>query len=159
MNSEDTYFRVKIRSVRSRANKKNLDFDLNIDWMRKNRVTICPILKTKLIYVKGAGISLPPENTPSIDRIDPDRGYTQDNCRIISYKANALLSNATLDQLEKVYLSLKEDCSDPGKTLKNSKLCKKSEIPSIEVGEKKEKILTPLPKNTIEPISIEDLPY
>ena len=122
---EDKYFRSKISTVRQRAKKKNLDFDLTMKWMRSERKTVCPILGTRLYYTPGAGLVLPPENTPSIDRIDPEVGYTQDNCRIVSYKANRLLSDATLDELEKVYLSLKKDCSDPNKALRNSQLCRK----------------------------------
>ena len=103
-------------------------------WFRSERKVTCPVLGTKLIY-KTKGLSgtngYPSENIPSIDRIDPNKGYTQDNCRIVSLKANVLLSNGTLEEIEKVYLSLKKDCSDPSTVLKNSGLCGKPETDEL----------------------------
>lgn len=39
------------------------------------------------------------DNSPSIDRLDPDQGYTPDNISIISWKANRIKSDATLMEL------------------------------------------------------------
>ena len=159
--SEQLYFSEKLRTIRKRAKLKGYDYDLTMDWIRKERKTFCPILGTKLQYVKGAGINLPPENTPSIDRIDNNKGYTQDNCRIISWKANTLLSNATLWELKQVTQYLEQECLDPSKQLKGSQLCRK--YPDYPVHPNLPK--TPRhsnPKDTypsVDEISIGELPF
>lgn len=48
---------------------------------------ICPVLGT-------------PMKRPSIDRLDPTRGYTPDNIRVISVRANTLRGDATVAELE-----------------------------------------------------------
>jgi hypothetical protein len=35
-----------------------------------------------------------------VDRIDPNRGYIADNIWVISWKANRMKSNATLEELK-----------------------------------------------------------
>lgn len=41
------------------------------------------------------------------NRISPENGYVKDNVVVISYKANRIKNNATLNELEKVFLWLK----------------------------------------------------
>ena len=47
-------------------------------------------------------------NSPSIDRIDPSKGYTKDNVWVISRRANTIKSNATVDEVEKVAQGLRQ---------------------------------------------------
>ena len=42
----------------------------------------------------------PTHNSPSVDRIDPKKGYTPDNIRVISWRANSLKSDASLKELQ-----------------------------------------------------------
>lgn len=37
--------------------------------------------------------------SPSIDRVDTSKGYTPENCRVISWRANRLKSDATPEEL------------------------------------------------------------
>lgn len=62
----------------------------------------CPILGLALDYgyrTKGGRWQL---NSPSVDRIDPSRGYVRGNVQILSMRANMLKSNATTEELRKV---------------------------------------------------------
>jgi hypothetical protein len=51
---------------------------------------ICPIL--------GAPLQAGGPYAPSIDRIDPHKGYTPDNVQVISNRANILKSNGTIEE-------------------------------------------------------------
>ena len=66
---------------------------------------VCPVLGIKLEIALAEANK---DTSPSIDRLDPTRGYTKDNVAIISMKANRIKNDATLEELEKVYLWLKE---------------------------------------------------
>lgn len=57
----------------------------------------CPVLGMRL--EPGNGLSA---SSPSLDRFDPEKGYTKGNVRVISARANTLKSNATPDELRKV---------------------------------------------------------
>ncbi len=58
----------------------------------------CPVLDIPLREEKGRQS----DNSISIDRIDSSKGYTPDNIVVVSWKANRLKSNATLDEMKKL---------------------------------------------------------
>jgi hypothetical protein len=70
----------------------------------------CPLLGIELdLYAKPMANGL-----PSLDRIDPDKGYVRGNVQIISWRANRLKNNATIEEMrlmtagmERVYASTK----------------------------------------------------
>jgi len=98
----DAYIRSILNRVKARAINKKLEFNLSAF-----DITIpeyCPILGVKLEYVKGRGGSA---NSPSIDRIDNSKGYIKGNIQIISKRANIIKNDATIEEIEKVYLFLK----------------------------------------------------
>lgn len=68
-----------------RANKYQVPF--NITPLDIIIPTHCPILGIKLYSYKGKG---PHDNSPSLDRCIPERGYVIGNINIISHKANTI---------------------------------------------------------------------
>lgn len=52
------------------------------------------------------------EDSYSIDRLIPELGYVKGNVVVISYKANTIKNNATVDDLEKVLAWLKEKLNE-----------------------------------------------
>jgi hypothetical protein len=95
--------RVKSQSVeykmyqraKQRARIKNIEFDL-----LKSDISIpthCPILNIPLIVTKGKSGSF--NNSPSLDKINPKKGYTKDNIIVISSLANVMKNNATKEEL------------------------------------------------------------
>lgn len=56
----------------------------------------CPIFDIPLIF-DGRKRT---DNSASIDRIDNSKGYVKGNVVVVSYKANRLKSDATLDELQ-----------------------------------------------------------
>lgn len=86
---------VMFHSAKARAKKKGLEFTIT-----KEDIVIpeyCPILKMKLIPSVDTGYS---QCGPSIDRIDPTKGYTKENIQVISIFANTMKQNATIEQLK-----------------------------------------------------------
>lgn len=79
-----------------RAKKKGLEF--NIEIIDINIPEICPIL----------GIPLTKENnkqsdsSPSIDRIDNSKGYVKGNIQIISWRANNIKGDGSVEEHKKV---------------------------------------------------------
>lgn len=47
-------------------------------------------------------------NSFSLDRIIPGKGYVVGNVRIISWRANQLKSNGTVEEFEKIIVDLKK---------------------------------------------------
>lgn len=82
-----------LESAKTRSLKKNITFDISI-----NDIIVpeyCPALNIKLIKSTNRLSS----NSPSIDRINPNKGYTKDNIQILSFKANAMKNNASKEEL------------------------------------------------------------
>jgi hypothetical protein len=58
----------------------------------------CPVLGIRLKPSKGrAGPA-----SPSLDRINPRRGYTPDNVVVVSWRANSIKKDGTPEELERV---------------------------------------------------------
>lgn len=84
-----------LQGAKGRAKKKGLEF--NLEPSDISIPTICPILGIKLERAIGTGLKL--DSSPSLDRIDPNKGYIKGNVWVISQKANAMKSNATQEEL------------------------------------------------------------
>lgn len=59
---------------------------------------ICPILGIELNMNSGRSGAY--VNSPSLDRIDNNKGYTPDNIQVISQQANAMKHHASVEQLQ-----------------------------------------------------------
>lgn len=55
----------------------------------------CPVLKIPLVASKGTMTA----NSPTLDRLDPTKGYVVGNVSVISNKANVMKSNATIEEV------------------------------------------------------------
>lgn len=77
-----------------RAKKYDREFNLEIDDIVIP--THCPILGVELITKVGSGGD---QNSPSLDRINSNKGYTKDNIQVISSLANRMKSDANKEQL------------------------------------------------------------
>ena len=80
-----------------RAIAKGWEFNLTLDDIIIPEV--CPILETKLTRGDHKRWESP-ENTISLDRIDPTKGYVKGNVRVISTLANTMKNNATFNNCE-----------------------------------------------------------
>lgn len=84
--------------AKKRADRYGILFDLPLESIVIP--SICPVLGTPL--TKG-GCRSP--NSPSLDRIDPTKGYVLGNCRVVSDHANRIKSKHDLASLKAQVLS------------------------------------------------------
>lgn len=83
-------------NAKARAKKSGIEFSITKQWVIDNAVKNCPLLGVELIY----GAEKSKSKSASIDRKDSARGYTSDNCKIISFKANRIKSNGSLAEIQ-----------------------------------------------------------
>jgi len=91
-------------SIKSRSKKKNLKFDLTLDWLlNKLKKGICEI--TGLPFSEK--IQRPAHRyAPSVDRIDPKKGYVKDNCRVVLLMVNHIKRDYTDEEVAQVGLAM-----------------------------------------------------
>jgi hypothetical protein len=85
-----------IRKARERAKIDGIPCDLTADWGRARYTGKCEI--TGIPFERRYQCGHSPFSA-SIDRIEPDLGYTQKNCRFILFGVNALKSDGTDDEM------------------------------------------------------------
>src|SRR5579872_4324273 len=84
-------------SARYRAKERHLPFNIKPSDIVVPEV--CPLLGIKL-RPGDAGRGNHHAGSPTLDRIIPDLGYVKGNIQVISFRANMLKSNASLEELE-----------------------------------------------------------
>lgn len=90
-------------TVKARAKLTNLDFDLEMgDLVIPDS---CPVLGIPIFHGDGTHSN----HSPSVDRFDNNKGYTKDNIKVISRRANCLKNDATIDELEAIVKYMKGD--------------------------------------------------
>lgn len=94
------YIRGALASIKSKCKTRNILFDITVDDIRIPE--FCPILGIKLEYNGGRGRKVSKDNSPSIDRVKPELGYSKGNVVVISNKANKLKTNATLAEMKQL---------------------------------------------------------
>lgn len=92
---------VMFNGAKVRARKKNMVFDLAIEDIVVPE--FCPVLDIPLVVGDGFRSA----NSPSLDRVDSRLGYTRSNCRVISFKANTLKNDGTIEDHERVIAYMK----------------------------------------------------
>lgn len=88
--------------LRTKCTKGDIEFDLTVDdLIIPDR---CPILDIPLVFGNdNSTCTGPTDNSPSVDRIDPSKGYTKDNIVVVSQRANRIKNNATIQELQLLY--------------------------------------------------------
>jgi hypothetical protein len=88
------------RNAKNRAKRIGVEFTI-----KQTDIVVpefCPVLGLKLEFGHGKGTGFFSPHSPSVDRFDNSRGYVKDNIRVISWRANMLKHDATLDEMRKV---------------------------------------------------------
>lgn len=85
-----------VQSSRLRAKKKGISHNLDVKLLTSLCGEKCPILNTPFNFLGSGGDLF---NSPSLDRLDNNKGYEKGNIQIISYRANTMKANATPEEL------------------------------------------------------------
>lgn len=99
-----TWLRKTFVRAKARAKKRGLPYDAKCPALELPDV--CPVLGITLIYPNALKNKRSP-NSPSLDRLENRLGYISINLRVISFRANALKNDATVDELEAVIKYMK----------------------------------------------------
>lgn len=83
-----------LTAAKDRSRLRGLDFNLDLEDIVTP--SHCPILGVEMV-IKG-------RYAPSLDRIDPLRGYIKGNVQVISRKANVMKNDATPEELKEFAL-------------------------------------------------------
>jgi hypothetical protein len=94
------YISYMLTRARARAKDKNLEFDLSEEDIIIPAT--CPVLGIELVMGDPTR-----QANPSLDRFDNNKGYTRDNIRVISNRANNLKGDASIEELEKIIMYMK----------------------------------------------------
>ena len=91
------YGKAAYDTAKARAKRKGLPFTITREYLNSITPTHCPVLGIEL--VPGAENK---DHNISIDRIIPELGYVEGNIIIVSFRANRLRSDGTIDELKRL---------------------------------------------------------
>lgn len=92
--------------AKHRAKKKGVPFGLEQEDIKELVIDllVCPVLGIELNWCANKL----EDDSPTLDRIVPELGYVKGNIAVISNKANRIKTNASADEIGKVYSWLKK---------------------------------------------------
>lgn len=93
-----------LSNTKSVCEKEGLEFDLTVEDLEPFPLT-CPVLGIPINWMSTGGTK---NDSPSMDRVVPEKGYTKGNVRLISQKANRLKQNASLTELQAIIRYINE---------------------------------------------------
>lgn len=95
-----------LRLAKQRAKRDGISFELMEEDIKIP--VFCPVLGTPIVV---GGTKEHHGDSPSIDRLVPELGYIKSNIRVISFRANMLKNNATINELKLVLeYMIREGC-------------------------------------------------
>lgn len=114
---DDTYFtkssikwRLKhpVKYLIRKAIRNAKEYKLEMSLKEEDVVIpdVCPALGIPLQTFNGHTSTA---NSPSIDRFDNSKGYVKDNIRVVSWRANHLKSNGTLEEFRSLVKWMEND--------------------------------------------------
>lgn len=102
--------RSLFRNARARARKMGIDFDLTTADI--TIPALCPVLGIPITIGTSKGWS---PGAPTLDRVDNTKGYVKGNVCVISWRANSLKSDATLDEVDRIATYIRDQMQRGGR--------------------------------------------
>lgn len=94
-----------LSQAKYRAKAERIEFDL--DLIDIDIPEVCPMLGIPLIFGQGKHVA----GSPSVDRMEPSKGYVKGNVWVISRRANVIKHDASFQEIEAIYFALKKRLS------------------------------------------------
>jgi len=88
-------------SIKSKCNFYEIAFNLSQEDLIIPE--FCPVLGIPVYWSDKRS-----DNTPSVDRLIPEKGYVKGNICVISNRANTLKNNASIEEIEKIFQYMKK---------------------------------------------------
>lgn len=89
----------KWQSLKEKCDNKNIPFGLTVAQIKK-------LQQRKTCYYTGRYFSDNAQDKQSFDRIEPSKGYTNDNVVACCQNVNYCKSNMSYDDIEAMYMTL-----------------------------------------------------
>ena len=93
---------LMLTCAKSRCKRTGVEFNITKDDVARRET--CPISGVILNF-SSTKIS---DESPTLDRIDPSKGYVPGNVWVVSYRANRIKSNATSEELFRIAAAVKK---------------------------------------------------
>ena len=93
------HLKIYFKNARSRATRDNVPFNLILQDLIDIATDECPVFNTPFVWggaKMGKGKTRP--DTPTLDRILPELGYVKGNVAFLSYRANRIKDNGTMQE-------------------------------------------------------------
>ena len=88
-----------LQNARSRARRDKVPFNLTLQDLVDIATDQCPILHTPFVWgISGLGKGKTRPDSPTLDRILPELGYINGNVAFLSYRANRIKDNGTMQE-------------------------------------------------------------
>lgn len=98
--TKESHIKTLLRNVKHRAKTTGVEFNISFEYIKPLCVDVCPVFKKEILW--GPKRIKNSYNSPSIDRINPQKGYVEGNVQIISNRANTLKYNASVDEIRQL---------------------------------------------------------
>lgn len=92
---KQNWFRFQVTLKRAECKKKNIQFNLNEDYLKLIWTNTCPVFKVSFDLSGKRG-----SYSPTLDRINPRAGYVKGNVAYISFRANRIKYDASIQELK-----------------------------------------------------------
>ena len=91
------HLKAYLKNAKHRAIRENVPFSLTLQDLIDIATDKCPIFHTPFVWgASGLGKGKVREDTPQLDRINPELGYVKGNIAFLSGKANKMKDNGTM---------------------------------------------------------------
>jgi len=96
--SKDKHIDQFLRNAKQRARRGDIPFDLTFEYLMSITTDECPIFKTPFVWQQAKGKGNASNESPSLDKIIPELGYTRGNVAFISKRANKMKDDGTMQE-------------------------------------------------------------